>query len=179
MFRRTSERMVIMSRYTPEAVKYAPLYIHSFRLVQPHTLVEAEKFNIRYTEPSQIHNTPDKLRWHRYRLGLRQRDVADRIGIDRSTYSTYEEAGRDYYPIKVMAKLAELFNLPVTELLDEFNLFLYYGQGEQIRQMRQSRGMTQKEYAGRIGVPLGSLKKWEQNRVTISKSNWENLRMIG
>lgn len=87
MFRRTSEHMVIMSHYTPEAVKYAPLYIYSFRFVQPHTLVEAEKFNIRYTEPSQIHNTPDKLRWHRYRLGLRQRDVADRIGIDRSTYS--------------------------------------------------------------------------------------------
>ena len=78
-----------------------------------------------------------------------------------------------------MARLADLFGLPVTELLDEFNLFLYYGQGEQIRQMRQSRGMTQKEYAGRIGVPLGSLKKWEQNRVTISKSTWENLRMIG
>ena len=171
--------MVVMSRYTPKAVKYAPLYIHSFRLVQPHTLVEAEKFNIRYTEPSQISSTPDKLRWYRYRLGLRQRDVADRIGLDRSTYSSYEEAGRDRYPIEVMARLADLFNLPVTELLDEFNLFLYYGQGEQIRRMRQSRGMTQKEYAGCLGVPLGSLKKWEQNRATISKSTWENIRLIG
>ena len=45
--------------------------------------------------------------------------MADFAGIDRSTYSSYEEDGRDYYPID---KIAELFSVPVTELLDEFNL---------------------------------------------------------
>ena len=54
--------MKIMVLHTPTGVIYAPLYIHSFQLVQPHTLVEAEKFNIQYTDPSQIHHTPDKLR---------------------------------------------------------------------------------------------------------------------
>lgn len=171
--------MVIMTRNTPEAVKYAPLYVHSFQLVQPHMLAEAEKFNIRYTEPSQISNTPDKLRWYRYRHGLRQRDVADRIGIDRSTYSGYEEGGRSHYPIEIMARLAELFSVPVTELLDEFNQFLYYGQGEQIKKMRMDKGMTQKEYAGWLGVPLGTLKRWERNKVTISKNTWEHLRQHG
>ena len=38
-----------MVLHTPTGVIYAPLYIHSFQLVQPHTLVEAEKFNIQYT----------------------------------------------------------------------------------------------------------------------------------
>ena len=89
-----------MSRYVNGAIIYAPFYIHSFQLVQPHTLVEAEKFNIRYSDPSQINNIPDKLRWYRYRCGLRQRDVADYAGIDRSTYSGYEEFVRDYYPIE-------------------------------------------------------------------------------
>ena len=121
-----------MSRYTHETVVYAPFYIHSFQLVQPHTLVEAEKFNIRYSDPSQIDNIPDRLRWHRYRCGLLQRDVADFAGLDRSTYSSYEEIGRDYYPIEKMLRISELFSIPVTDLLDEYNLFLYNGQGEQI-----------------------------------------------
>lgn len=168
-----------MSRYTPEAVKYAPLYIHSFRIVQPHTLLDAEKFNIRYTDPSQIDNTPDKLRWHRYRLGLLQRDIADYAGINRSTYSGYEEIGRDYYPIEVMLRIAELFSVPVTDLLDEFNRFLYYGQGRQIKQMRKRRQMTQREYACYLGVPFGTLQQWEQDRVMISKSTWENLKKFG
>ena len=164
-----------MSRYTNEAVAYAPLYIHSFRLAQPHSAVEAEKFNLRYTDPSQIGNTPDKLRWYRYRKGLLQRDVADYAGLDRSTYSSYEEAGRDYYPIEKMRRIAEKFAVPVTELLDDFNLFLYNGQGKQIKELRQRLNMTQAEYAAYIGVPLGTLKEWEQDRVQVQRSTWERV----
>lgn len=167
--------MIVMSRYTNTAVIYAPLYIHSFRLVQPHTIVEAEKFNIRYSDPSQINNTPDRLRWYRYRCGLRQRDVADYAGIDRSTYSSYEEIGRDYYPIEKMLKIAELFSIPVTELLDEYNLFLYNDQGEQLKKMRENRNMSQREFARRLGVPYGTLQQWEQNRVQMFKRAWKNL----
>ena len=40
-----------MVLHTPMGVIYAPLYIHSFQLVRPHTLVEAEKFNIQIYRP--------------------------------------------------------------------------------------------------------------------------------
>lgn len=175
LFGRTSSNMIVMSRFTHEAVVYAPFYVHSFQLVQPHMLVEAEKFHIRYSDPSQIDNIPDKLRWHRFRCGLLQRDVADFAGLDRSTYASYEEIGRDYYPIETMLKIAELFSVPVADLLDEYNLFLYNGQGKQVKQMRAGRNMTQKEFARRLGVPCGTLKKWEQNRVQMSKQAWKNL----
>lgn len=73
-------------------------------------------------------------------------------GLDRSTYSGYEKAGRDYYPIEKMEKIAELFSLPVTELLDEFNLFLYNGQGRQMKVTRRQKNMTQAEFARLLGV---------------------------
>ena len=72
-----------------------------------------------------------------------------------------------------MEKLAESYDVPVEELLDEYNLFLYKGQGEQIRKIRQGLGLTQKQYAEQLGVPPGTLKQWEQNRVRIYKSTWE------
>ena len=171
--------VIVMSRYADMAVTYAPLYIHSFRLVQPHTLVEAEKFNIRYTDPAQINRTTDRLRWYRYQSGLLQRDVADFAGIDRSTYSSYEKDERDYYPIEKMEKIAELFFVPVTELLDEFNLFLYHGQGKQITEMRIKRNMTQSEFARRLGVPLGILRQWETDRVRMSKRAWARFMIRG
>ena len=164
-----------MSRCTEKGVSYAPMYIHTFHLVQPHTLVEAEKFNIHYTDLSQIDNTPDKLRWYRYNNGLLQREVARYVGLDRQTYSRYEEFVRDYYPIETMKKLAKLYSIPVTDLLDDYNLFLYKGQGRQIRKMRAKRRMTQSEYARRLGVPLGTLKEWEQDRIRMFKGTWEKL----
>ena len=102
-----------------------------------------------------------------------QKEVAEQIGIDRNTYIHYEEYGRDYYPIEHMEKLAELYDVPVEELLDGYNLFLYKGQGEQIQKIRQGLGLTQKQYAQRLGVSFDNLRKWEQNRVRIYKSTWE------
>ncbi len=162
-----------MVRHTSEVVNFAPLHIHSFPLLAPHHLLESEKFNIRFTDPSEITEIADKLRWYRYKKALLQREVADIIGIDRTTYIRYEEIGRDYYAIDHMEKLAELYNIPITELLDDFNLFLYHDQGKQIREKRKELGMTQSEYAQMLGVNLGNLKKWEQNKVRIFKSTWE------
>ena len=171
--------MIVMSRYANMATTYAPFYIHSFELVQPHLMVEAERLNVEYTDPAKFETTQDKLRWYKNRRGLLQRDVADYVGIDRSTYSSYEEAGRDYYPIEHMERLADFYSISVTTLLDDFNLFLYFGQGKQIKQMREYRGMTQREYAEFLGIPFGTLKQWEIDRVRMSKRAWEKLRQEG
>ena len=162
--------MYIMARHITEETKYYPLILLSFPLFAPHTLVEAEKFNIRYPSPDMITNTADKLRWYRYRKALLQRDVADYAGIDRTTYSSYEEIGRDYYPLDKMELIAELLDVPVTELLDDFNLFLYNDQGRQIRAKRESLGLTQGQYAKLLGVNISNLKRWENNKVQIFMS---------
>lgn len=168
-----------MSRYANNVATFAPFYIHSFRLTAPHKLAEAEKFNIRYTAPSQIDNTPDRLRWYRYQKGLLQADVAAYAGIDRVTYSRYEEGVHEYYPIEIMAKVAELFEVSVTELLDEYNLFLYYGQGRQIRLMREMRGMSISEYARQLGIYDSNLRRWENGEKRITKRSWQLLRGKG
>ena len=95
------------------------------------------------------------------------------LDIDRGTYSRYETDENDYYPIEHMDKLAVIYDIPVAELLDNYNLFLYHNQGKQIRAMRLALGLSQSAYAKILGVPLGTLKNWEQNRVRIFKSTWE------
>ena len=105
--------------------------------------------------------------------------MAEYVGMDRSTYSSYEEMGRDYYPIDRMKKLAELFEVSLETLLDEYNLFLYNEQGKQIKAMRAARNMTQAEYARRLGVPIGNLKQWETDRVQIFKSTWQQIMLRG
>ena len=143
------------------------------RQLSKHKFLDAEKFNLRFSDASEITEIADKLRWYRYQKGLRQRDAADYAGIDRSTYIHYEEAGRDFYPKEYMEKLAELFEVPLEDLLDDYNLFLLRGQGAQIKAIRQRLGLTQKAYAAQLGVPLQKFKRWEQGTVQIFKSTWE------
>ena len=173
MFCRLKVRSYVLAANVAGTLKVAPLQILKFPVVLPHKFLDAEKFNLRFSDASEITEIADKLRWYRYQKGLRQRDAADYAGIDRSTYIHYEEAGRDFYPKEHMEKLAELFEVPVDTLLDDYNLFLRNGQGNQIKAIRMKLGLTQKEYADKLDVSLGSLKQWEQNRKQIFKSTWE------
>ena len=170
---RVGVRCYILLSNVSGAVKVAPLQILQFPVVLPHKFQDAEKFNLQFPDFSEITETADKLRWLRYQKGLRQRDVADYAGIDRSTYVHYEEYGKDLYPPEHMEKIAQLFEVPVDMLLDDYNLFLRNGQGKQIKAIRTKLGLTQREYADKLGVNLGSLKQWEQNRKQIFKSTWE------
>lgn len=166
-------RCYILISNVSGAVKAAPLRILKFPVVLPHKLQDAEKFNLQFSDFSEITETADKLRWLRYHKGLRQRDVADYAEIDRITYVHYEEYGKDFYPPEHMERIAQLFEVPVETLLDDYNLFLRKGQGEQIKTLRMQLGLTQKAYAEKLGISIGSLKQWEQNRTQIFRSTWE------
>ena len=173
MFCRLKVRSYVLAANVAGTLKVAPLQILKFPVVLPHKFLDAEKFNLRFSDASEITEIADKLRWYRYQKGLRQRDVADYAEIDRSTYVHYEEYGKDLYPPEHMEKIAQLFEVPVDTLLDDYNLFLRNGQGNQIKAIRMKLGLTQKQYADKLGVSLGNLKHWEQNRKQIFKSTWE------
>ena len=71
-----------------------------------------------------------------------------------------------------MRKIAELLEVPLTSLLDDYLLFLSRGQGKQIRELRKGLSLTQKAYADKLGISLRTLKNWEQETVYISRANW-------
>ena len=173
MFCRLKVHSYVLAANVAGTLKVAPLQMLCFPVVLPHKLVDAEKFNLRFSDASEITEIADKLRWLRYQNGLRQRDVADYAGIDRSTYVHYEEYGKDLYPLEHMERIAQLLEVPVESLLDDYNLFLRNGQGKQIKEIRTKLGLTQREYADKLGVSLGSLKQWELNRKQIFKTTWE------
>ena len=89
---RVGVRCYILISNVSGAVKVAPLQILQFPVVLPHKFQDAERFNLQFSDFSEISETADKLRWLRYQKGLRQRDVADYAGIDRSTYVHYDES---------------------------------------------------------------------------------------
>ena len=97
MFCRLKVRSYVLAANVAGTLKVAPLQILKFPVILPHKFLDAEKFNLRFSDASEITEIADKLRWYRYQKGLRQRDAADYAGIDRSTYIHYEEAGRDFY----------------------------------------------------------------------------------
>ena len=128
--------------------------------------------------PDKLATVSDKLKWYRYQNWLLQSNVAKAMAIDRTTYSRYEENVLDAYPLDKLEKAAGLFKTDVTSLLDEYNLFLYNGQGGQIKRLRQSLNLTRSEFAGRLNISLKTLQRWEQDKVRIQKGTFERLKEL-
>lgn len=51
-------------------------------------------------------------------------------------------------------------------------LFLYEGQGKQLKAIRKELGLTQRQFADMLGVPIGSLKHWEHDRCVMTYKNF-------
>ena len=108
--------------------------------------------------------------------GLEQREVAAYVTLHRGTYAGYETSGaRDYYPLDKLSALAELFEVPLEYLLDDYNRFLYEGQGQQVRVLRESMGLSRREFADKFGVWTTTVRDWETDSVRMTKQTWEKL----
>ena len=172
---KVSDNFYLMYQNNHGNIKYAPLFVQTLRFINNRHLTKSQIFLNENPAPERLETVSDKLKWYRINSGLLQRDVARAIGVDRTTYSRYEENILESYPLDKLSKAAELFKIDVSLLLDDYNTFIYNGQGKQIKGLRMSMKLTQSQFAKYIKTPLGTLKKWEQNKVSIQKKTFEKL----
>lgn len=173
MFAQVSPDFYILCRTDHGKPRFAPLAVHRFRLVAPRNLPEAQRFTRQYHSYEEIGSAPDRLRWCRLHLGLLQREVAERVGVTTPFYIDLETGACEHTPAAVADRLAELYGVPVTDLLDGCNRFLYAGQTRQILALRQRAGLSRAAFARKTGISESSLRSWEMETKTISKKCWE------
>ncbi len=118
----------MLVKHIHKDIKFSPLFIISCPIYSPHHLLEAGIMNLVYSDTSKLIRISDKLRYYRHKKALLQRDVADYAGIERTTYSSYEEGSRVYYPKEVMEKIADILDVDLSSISDDYNMFLYKGQ---------------------------------------------------
>lgn len=165
--------MCIMVWHTTRGIKFGYLIIKSFLLLAPHRFYDATKFNLVYPDPAMIENISERLRWYRYRKGLLQSEVAEYIGVYRTTYVHYEEQEIESIPINKLEKIAEILEVDVTELMDEYTLFIYRGQGKEVKARREKMNMTMEQYAQHLRISLNRLSQWEEDKAQMLRSSWE------
>ena len=102
-----------------------------------------------------------------------QVEVAEKVGMTHSVYKAIEEGFTQHIEPEKVDRLAQFYDVPVTDLLDEFNRFLYDGQAIRIRAYRESLGLKRKPFARVMGIPIRSLQEWERGKKVISRKSWE------
>ena len=158
--------MAVCVRNCRGVVKCVPLYEHVFRLAD-------------YMLPQDTETVSDKLRYYRIRCGLFQKEMAELLKIDRSTYARYEGGTLTSYPINAIQKCAEIFGIEADKLLDEYNRFIFDGQGEQVKRKRLETSLSQGEFGKIYGVSKNTVRRWENDSIKMSRKLWEKIFKSG
>ena len=105
--------------------------------------------------PTQLKTVGDHIRKRRLGLKMLQKDVAEQLGVGKTSVFNWE--GNASSPdIQYMPAIIDFLGydpLPTANTL-----------AEQLVRKRTSLGLSQKESAERLGVDPGTLAKWEQGK---------------
>ena len=160
---RFSSALAILYKVAGNQKSYALLYVHSFRVI---------------SQKCRRAEDTNRLQYLRLQAGLLQRQVAERIGVSESAYRDVELGRSGRLPADVVDRLAALYQVPATDLLDEYGWFLYEGQADQIRRARKRLGVTRREFAKQAGVGESSVKAWETGKKEVSRKSWKKLKKL-
>ena len=76
-------------------------------------------------------------------------------------------------PRRKTACLAQFYGVPKKDFIDDYNRFLLDGQAKLNLAYREKLGMGRKTFARHTGIPLSSLRYWENEKKVVSRKAWE------
>jgi transcriptional regulator with XRE-family HTH domain len=113
--------------------------------------------------PEKLVTLGDHLKKRRLDMGLYQKDVAVAIGVDTCTIANWEK-GRTQPELRFVPRITEFLGYASPQ--PHPNTL-----GEQIKQYRILRGISQKELAKQIGIDPGTLSRlergWERRQIGV------------
>lgn len=110
---------------------------------------------------------------------ISQAQMAEILGVNRSTYSLWE-LGINIIPLKSLCNFADYFNYSIDYVLELTNIRknpnLIKGLdliklGENIKKIRLQNELSQENIASMIGVTQGCITRYEKGLICISPSN--------
>ncbi len=108
-------------------------------------------------------------------LNLRQKDIADILGITQQSYSLWEN-GNKVIPLKHLNNLCNYYNLSMDYVIGLSNI-KYYNVinkkidkiliGERLRKIRKDNNITQEELANILNTTHSTISAYESGKTTI------------
>lgn len=165
-----------MGRMVNNGFQYSIMRVLKLNISRPAKTRDVMQLYQKYNSYMDIDNVADRLKWLRQHKGLKQEDVAEMLGVTRKIYGKLEWgkcdlADKEYFSL--LDKLAQLYDVPVTDLLDDYTQFMYKGQGRCLAEYRKLTGLNKKEFAESLNIEVTKYRKWERETVLMTRKTWE------
>ena len=129
---------------------------------------------IPFEEKPKTNLPSDNLKYYRQRKQMTTRQLAEKLDIVPSTVAMYEN-GKHPIPYDVAIKLADVLEIEVSLIYDEFSRFLAAPYTEVLKSVRTALGLSQKAFAEQMGLVPSYYYKLEEGSRRPSRKVYQQM----
>lgn len=120
-----------------------------------------------------------RIRYQMQKAKISQPKLAQAVGLTKDRIYTYQSGriAEENMDIGILKKLAEYFGVDQYYFCNEYHIFMDTTDVPQLlKRMRAKAGLSQREFAKKIGIPLAAYKVYESGRVRLQERYWVKLK---
>jgi transcriptional regulator with XRE-family HTH domain len=116
-----------------------------------------------------------RIRHYRLINGLKQKDVYEKAGIDKTTYIRYERNSTINHDIGICDKICEVIGIDPALVYDDYMTFAASDFGTSIKEFRKKHKLTHKQFGALIDMHPRISERWEMGNSVPSRSSYEKI----
>lgn len=129
-------------------------------------------------DPEKMQTISGRIRYHMKERGITRSILANRCGCSKDTIGSYMN-GRcreEHMDISLLKKIADCLGQPEYYFCSEYLKFLdTKNTAAFLKEKRKEGGMTQRQFAAALEIPLNNYKKYESGHGRLPYRYWKRL----
>lgn len=119
-----------------------------------------------------------RIKHYRLMKGLKQKDIYEKIGIDKSTYIHYENTDTTSFELELCNKICKAIGVEPALVYDDYLAFIASDYGTTIRDFRKKHKMTHEKFGALIDMHPKVSARWEKGRSKPTRVSYKKIKEL-
>ena len=119
-----------------------------------------------------------RIKYYRRLNNLRQKDIYEKIGIDKATYIRYESDTDTNNNLEICNKICAAIGIDPRLVYDDYMTFIASGYSIIIKDFRTKNKLSHRHFGELIGMNHKISSRWERNICEPSRTSYEKLKEL-
>lgn len=119
-----------------------------------------------------------RIKYYRKLNNLRQKDIYEKIGIDKATYIRYESDTDTNNNLDICNKICAAIGIDPKIVYDDYMSFIALDYSKTIKDFRKKYKLNHKQFGELIDMHPKISSRWERRICEPSRSSYEKLKQL-
>lgn len=119
-----------------------------------------------------------RIKYYRRLNNLRQKDIYEKIGIDKATYIRYESDTDTNNNLEICNKICAAIGIDPRLVYDDYMAFIASDYSQTIKGFRRRNKLSHRQFGELIGMNHKISSRWERNTCEPSRTSYEKLKEL-